>query len=77
MCIQQWASTKTSATTRPRSTRIKVWWCQERELPRRVGSDNNNVYSLARYNYGSCGIGHPNDWEHVVVWGKDGNDMPS
>ncbi|KAH8161211.1 hypothetical protein CIB48_g7055 [Xylaria polymorpha] len=26
---------------------------------------------------GSCGFGHRNDWEHVVVWVKDGDDMPS
>ncbi|KAI0460074.1 NPP1-domain-containing protein [Xylaria acuta] len=26
---------------------------------------------------GSCGVGHPNDWEHVVVWVKDGDAMPS
>ncbi|KAI0189249.1 secreted protein [Astrocystis sublimbata] len=26
---------------------------------------------------GSCGVGHKNDWEHVIVWVKDGDDMPS
>ncbi|KAI0160488.1 secreted protein [Xylariaceae sp. FL1272] len=26
---------------------------------------------------GSCGVGHKNDWEHIVVWVKDGDSMPS
>lgn len=26
---------------------------------------------------GSCGVGHKNDWEHIVVWVKDGDEMPS
>ncbi|KAI0392893.1 NPP1-domain-containing protein [Xylariaceae sp. FL0594] len=26
---------------------------------------------------GSCGVGHKNDWEHIVVWVKDGEDMPA
>ncbi|KAF2971560.1 hypothetical protein GQX73_g1963 [Xylaria multiplex] len=26
---------------------------------------------------GSCGVGHKNDWEHIAVWVKDGDEMPS
>ncbi|KAJ3574704.1 hypothetical protein NPX13_g4279 [Xylaria arbuscula] len=26
---------------------------------------------------GSCGVGHTNDWEHIVVWVKDGDEMPA
>ncbi|KAI1858407.1 uncharacterized protein JN550_012691 [Neoarthrinium moseri] len=26
---------------------------------------------------GSCGVGHKNDWEHIVVWVKDGESMPA
>ncbi|KAI2626292.1 secreted protein [Xylaria nigripes] len=26
---------------------------------------------------GSCGVGHKNDWEHIAVWIRDGEDMPA
>ncbi|TGJ88565.1 hypothetical protein E0Z10_g241 [Xylaria hypoxylon] len=26
---------------------------------------------------GSCGVGHKNDWEHIAIWVKDGDEMPS
>lgn len=26
---------------------------------------------------GSCGVGHKNDWEHIVVWVRDGDETPS
>ncbi|KAI1283281.1 secreted protein [Xylaria sp. FL0933] len=26
---------------------------------------------------GSCGVGHKNDWEHIAVWVRDGDEMPS
>ncbi|KAI1811432.1 NPP1-domain-containing protein [Poronia punctata] len=26
---------------------------------------------------GSCGVGHKNDWEHIVVWVRDGDDTAS
>ncbi|KAI0523733.1 secreted protein [Xylaria bambusicola] len=26
---------------------------------------------------GSCGVGHKNDWEHIAIWIKDGDEMPS